>query len=889
MGLVITNFGDSNTTGNVVLQQNLTVQGSSTTFYGNVLAGYPSTSLANVASPFACVYVSTMNTLVANITSVWGLAGFTGVGTSVPSGTTLYVQGNVAVSNALSTPNVFSTLVNTQVLNVTSIYGPAGYTGVGTSVPSGTTLYVQGNAYVTNALTTPNVFSAQANVTSMNVQTLIFTQSLGVGTTPGLANLSVNGWINVTNSIVTTNVYASTANVTTLNVQSIFGQSGSVGVGTTAGGALFGTTLYVQGNVWASNSLVAPNILSNVSNTTLANVATLLVQGLTGLGGALASGPTLNVLGNVTVSNALVVSNLVSNLANVVGANVSTLLVQGLTGLGGALASGPTLNVLGNVTVSNALVVANLVANVANLAGANLQTVTVPGNLAVGGALASGPTLNVLGNVLVSNALTVTNIFVTGTLNVASGQANVTSFVAVQAGLGGALPSGPTLNILGNVTVSNALVTSNLVATLANIQTLNAQSLSFAFPLNVGIGTTAGASNLTVAGNVYVTNAVTSQNIFTGTLYYGEDLFKRGPYLLPSGANAATIQNWVSGTCNAASQPARSWWATSPAPSFGNVASGPKGQSDYWGGVYLADGRVLFVPQNASNVGFFNPATGLFSSVPLGASSGFRGGVLVPSGNVVFVPWTSANALVYNPLSAAFANVPCGGAFQGGTLLPSGNVAFFTKTSGNIGVLNPSTLTFSNVGPLGPFGGAGTLLPTGNLVMCPSGTTGNIGVWNSSAVSWPLGPGTFTNIGPVPANECGSAVLTPQGNVVFLPSGPGANLITWNQSLTSPWPLTSPGTCTNVACGAALLGGALLPSGNVVTTGPVGSNVGMFDPGVLTFSNLARTGTGGYAGATLVPDGRVVLCPSAASNVGVLDTQVPVDPAWSLSPLFNKF
>jgi len=880
MGPVITNFGDSNTTGNTVLQQNLTVQGSSTIFYGNVLAGYPSTSLANVASPFACVYTTTMNTLVANLASVWGPTGFTGVGTSVPSGTTLYVQGNVAVSNALSTPNVFSTLVNTQVLNVTSIFGTAGFTGIGTTAPSGTTMYIQGNAYVTNALTTPNVFSSQANVTSLNVQTLIFTQSLGIGTTPGLANLSVNGWINVTNSIVTTNVYANTANVPNLNVQSIWGQSGSVGIGTTAP---FGTTLYVQGNVWASNSLVAPNILSNVSNTLVANVSTLLVQGLTGLGGALASGPTLNVLGNVTVSNALVTSNLVANVANVSGANVSTLLVQGLTGLGGALASGPTLNVLGNVTVSNTLVVANLVANVANLAGANLQTVTVPGNLAVGGALASGPTLNVLGNVLVSNALTVTNVFVTGSLNVAPGQANVTSFVALQAGLGGALPLGPTLNVLGNVTVSNALVTSNLFAGLANIQVLNVQTFSFAFPLNVGVGTTAGASNLTVAGNVQVSNAVTTQNVFTGTLYYGEDLFKRGPYLLPSVANAATIQNWVSATCNAASQPARSWWATSPAPSFGNVASGPKGQSDYWGGVCLPDGRVLFAPQNASNVGFFNPATGLFSSVPLGASPGFRGGVLLPSGNVVFVPWTSANALVYNPLSGSFANVPCGGAaFQGGTLLPSGNVAFFTKTSGNIGVLNPSTLTFSNVGPLGPFGGGGILLPTGNVVLCPSASTGNIGVWNSSAVSWPMGLGTFTNVGPVnPANDCGSAVLTPQGNVVFMPSGPGANLIVWNQSLSSPG--------TILACGASLLGGALLPSGNVVTTGPVGSNVGMFDTVALTFSNLARTGTGGYAGATLIPDGRVVLCPSASSNVGVLDTQVPVDPAWTLSPLFNKF
>jgi hypothetical protein len=178
-------------------------------------------------------------------------------------------------------------------------------------------------------------------------------------------------------------------------------------------------------------------------------------------------------------------------------------------------------------------------------------------------------------------------------------------------------------------------------------------------------------------------------------------------------------------------------------------------------------------------------------------------------------------------------------------------------------------------------------LPSGNVVLCPSASTGNIGVWNSSAVSWPMVPGSFTNVGPI-LNQCESAVLTPQGNVAFFPFS-GANIITWNQSVTSPWPLTSPGTCTNVACGAVLEGVTLLPSGNVVCAGlNLGSNVGMFDPVQLTFSNLTGTASG-YTGATLVPDGRVVFTPSTSSNVSVLDTQVPVDPAFCQSPLFNKF
>ena len=830
--VVITNFGDSNTTGNTVLQQNLTVQGVTSTFFGNVLAGFPTVGIANVTNPLSCVYSLVANTQVMNVTSVWGPTGFIGVGTTAASGTTLYVLGNAVASNALTTPNVFATLVNTQVMNVTSVWGPAGFTGVGTSGPSGTTLFVQGNTYVSNGLVTPNVSASLANVTFMNVQTLVYNQNLGIGTQPGLANLSVVGWINVTNSIVTTNVYAVQANAQSLNVQSIWGLSGSVGIGTSAP---LGTTLYVQGNVWASNALTAPNILSNVSNTVLANVQTLVVQGFTGLGGALASGPTLNVLGNVQVSNALTTQNLVASLAN--------------------------------------------------LTSANLLTVTIPGNLGVGGALASGPTLNVLGNVQVSNALTTTNLQVTGTLNIASGQANVTSFIAATAGFGGALASGPTINVLGNIQVSNALTTQNLITALANIQTLNAQTLSFSFPANIGIGTSVlpGGANLYVIGNVVVSNALTAQNVLTGTLYYGEDLFRRGPYLLPSGSNAATIQNWISATCNAASQPTRSWWATSPAPSFGNVASGPKGNSDYWGGVLLPDGRVLFVPQVASNVGYFNPATGLFSSGPFGATPGFRGGVLVPSGNVVLVPCTSANAVVLNPLSGAFTNVPCGGSFQGGCLIPSGNVAFFPKGSSNIGVLNPVRLTFSNAGPCGSFGGGGTLLPNGNVAVCPS-ATGNIGLWNSSTVGYPLAAGAFTNVGPVQA-QCESAVLGPNGNVAFFPWS-GQNVVVWSGA--TGYPLAT-GAYTNVACGAVLEGATLLPSGNVICAGlTLGSNVGTFDPVQLVFSNLTGTGSG-YAGATLLPDGRVVFTPATSANVGVLDTQVPVDPAFCLSPLFNKF
>ena len=69
------------------------------------------------------------------------------------------------------------------------------------------------------------------------------------------------------------------------------------------------------------------------------------------------------------------------------------------------------------------------------------------------------------------------------------------------------------------------------------------------------------------------------------------------------------------------------------------------------------------------------------------------------------------------------------------------------------------------------------------------------------------------------------------------------------------------------------------------------SYFGMFDPVAATFSTFGLANPSGtkYTGGTLLPDGRVVCVPYSASNVGVISTMVPVDPAFCLSPYFNKF
>jgi hypothetical protein len=108
-----------------------------------------------------------------------------------------------------------------------------------------------------------------------------------------------------------------------------------------------------------------------------------------------------------------------------------------------------------------------------------------------------------------------------------------------------------------------------------------------------------------------------------------------------------------------------------------------------------------------------------------------------------------------------------------------------------------------------------------------------------------------------------------------------------SSNLSVPSPNTQAPTTFGGAC--------LLPSGNIIfaqaqtITANVGSsNVGMFDPNVLSYSNSSRSG-GNFSGASLLPSGQVVFCPSGSANVGILSTMTPAPPEMCLSPYFNKF
>jgi hypothetical protein len=303
-----------------------------------------------------------------------------------------------------------------------------------------------------------------------------------------------------TSNITASGAFFSISNTTSLNVTSLYGTTGSVGIGTSGGAA----TLNVAGNTWTSNAISAPNVFATTStNVTTLNTASITGPlGLMGIGVA-AAGATLGVSGDANASNALSAPNVFSTTSTNVAA-LNTASIFGTAGLVGinTTASGYRLDIGGNVWVSNAIggqnVSATSFANVTNLVTTTIVSTTgfVGINTTGGGARLNVGNVNssnaFAGNVWASNALSGANVFATTSGNAASLN---TAAIFGTAGLMGinTTASGATLNVLGNVYVSNGLGASNIYPTMnANIVSTNVTYMNL-FTAGLGINTTAQA------------------------------------------------------------------------------------------------------------------------------------------------------------------------------------------------------------------------------------------------------------------------------------------------------------------------------------------------------------------------------------------------------------
>ena len=83
----------------------------------------------------------------------------------------------------------------------------------------------------------------------------------------------------------------------------------------------------------------------------------------------------------------------------------------------------------------------------------------------------------------------------------------------------------------------------------------------------------------------------------------------------------------------------------------------------YSGGVLLADGRVLFIPHNATTIAIFNPDTEKCEyHIAAGMTQCWGahfGGVLLPDGRVALGPGNTKTIGIFNPKTSAYSKISC--------------------------------------------------------------------------------------------------------------------------------------------------------------------------------------------------------------------------------------
>ena len=318
---------------------------------------------------------------------------------------------NADLPSIISVSNVYANGSGLSTLNSSNLVGNVANANVAlvvsqTSQPNITSVGLLTNLAVSNSLTTSNLFlSGTANISVANIANIYTTNivgfigsqwtsgsgnvyylsNVGIGTSSVSANLTVVGNVYVSNALSTTNIQVS-GNVSTHGFL-IDGAIGQVGYVPTSqgdgsiqwslpGGGVWvpgtGNTYYV-GNVGIGTSAVSAN-LTVVGNVYASNALST--------GNAFLSG-TLNVQGTSNLWVANIANIYTTNIVGFIGSqwtsgtgNVSYL---GNVGIGTSLTSA-NLTVAGNVYVSNALNTTNVFAT-GNTSTAGFLIQNAPGQI----------------------------------------------------------------------------------------------------------------------------------------------------------------------------------------------------------------------------------------------------------------------------------------------------------------------------------------------------------------------------------------------------------------------------------------------------------------------------------------------------------------------------
>ena len=838
--------GSATTTQNYIFAGPSVGSAGAPSFRALVSADLPSSiSVSNVSANGAALYSLNSSNLVGNVANanvalvvsqasqpnITSVGTLTGLNVSGTLSATLHVGNASALSN-LNSSNLVGVVASATTALVVSQASQPNITSVGTL----TGLNVSGLLIASNGSGISNLNSSNlvGNVANANVALVVSQASQPNITSVGtLTGLNVQGLLIVSNGSGISNLNSSNlvGNVANANVALVVSQASQPNI--TSIGTLTG--LNVSGLLIASNgsgisNLNSSNLVGNVAN---ANVALVVSQ---------ASQPNITSVGTLTglnVSGLLIASN-ASGLSNVNGSNVSTVpTAQSVT-----VAAQPNITSVGTLTGLNVqgLLIASNGSGISNLNSSNLVGNVANANVALVVSQASQPNitsvgtltgLNVQGFLVASNASGLSNLSAS---NVVLGTLSTSVFPTsgVTAGSYGssANVSQVSVDTYGRVTAAaNVAISSSQWTTgTGNIYYLS----------NVGIGTSAVSANLSVTGNVYVSNALTSTNAFHTNITSTNDLVSLGQYLIPSTANSSIITQWLGRYSSSVYGVPWNAPSTSRFTFFNNSNT-----IGYTYASLLMDGRVMFNigPSAGYGPAFFYPATNQFSYMTGGQFSSVN---TLQTNMTVRLP--DGNVFCMNSLNTV------NGIYWG--LYNPDSQAWYTTTA-------PSLSGFSGFSP--PV--VGMCLGPDSNVYCAPYNWSNIGVFNYRTTSFSWVPIAERNGGTL----FQSATLTTDGRIVFTPIGT-SNVGIFNPST---WSYSNIGTQLSASGGSAgYAASTILPNGNIFMASTSNSSYGatIFNPSTGTVQNIVTTGSRAYSAVSPpTPDGRIFLFPNAYNGGATLD------------------
>jgi hypothetical protein len=414
----------------------------------------------------------------------------------------------------------------------------------------------------------------------------------------------------------------------------------------------------------------------------------------------------------------------------------------------------------------------------------------------------------------------------------------------------------------------------------------------FAFNPDVSGGVTNISGDVLNVNSLYKTNITSSDvvNIGSGTInltgptYIPTDAIAQGAYLVPSAANKNTIVSWLTKMVNTVTPVAgvSPFWSKQNSNSFGTITVLSLDDYAYNGGVYLPDGRVVFVPCSSTSVGLFNPFTNIYSTIE-GApgDNAYRGGILLPDGRVLFVPYNATSIGLFNPVTNTYGTIgstPGESAYNGGVLLPDGRVLFVPFNSYYVSTYNPTTMAFNNwssIGSSSAYFGA-VLIPDGRVVFVPHNST-KVGIFEYTTNSY-----SEINMGSSTLGAYAGGVLLADGRVLFIPH------LATNIGIFNPTTNTFSTVSDGIFPGNGTFnGGVLLPDGRVLFIPYSSPSYGIFNPVTGVYSAVGDNSSV-YCGGVLVPDGRVICVPFNSPTIGIFSQPVPASKEMCLHPFFNK-